>query len=239
MNASNTNNMNQDFLHQKRLDLSEACRRLARENMASGTSGNASVRISHSSDEMVLITPLGQPMSDIEPQDLSLVSIEGEPISENLPPSSETLLHIATYLARPEITAVVHTHPKFAGILAVSAKTLPALLDEMVINLGGPVSVADYAFPGTEELANSAVRSLGDRMAVILRNHGVIAAGMSLDDAVSNTMLVEHASQIFVYTSLLGETHALPYDIVERERELYKMRISVKLSNQQDYGHST
>ncbi|MQF69011.1 class II aldolase/adducin family protein [SAR202 cluster bacterium AD-804-J14_MRT_500m] len=231
--------MRLDNLHQERSHLSEACRRLATMNMSEGTAGNASVRIPGTSCEMVLITPLGQPMSKIKPENLCLINMEGDPIDENFPPSSETLLHLAAYRARPEITAVVHTHPKFAGILAVSAKPLPALLDEMVINLGGSILVADYAFPGTEELADAAVRVLGDRMAVILRNHGLITAGMNLDDAVSNTLLVEHASQIFVYTSLLGETHPLPNEIVEKERELYKMRISVKLSNQKDYGHST
>jgi len=207
--------------------------------MAVGSAGNASLRLPSGLGGLVLITPMGRPLDRLTPEELPLIDMEGDPVQESLPPSSETLLHLATYRARPEVGAVVHTHPVFAGVLAVAARPLPPVLDEMVIKLGGPVSVADYAFPGTEELAAAAVLALGDRMAVLLRNHGLITAGLTLDDAVENSLLTERASQIFVYTALLKEANPLPDDIVQMERELYKMRISAKLSNQEGHGHRT
>ena len=94
----------------------------------------------------------------------------------------------------------------------------------MVVYLGGPVEVAEYGFPGTEELAEAAADALGDRRAVLLRNHGMCAVGETLAEALRNAVLVERVAQIYAFAQLAGGATYVPEDAVEAERAVYMMR---------------
>ena len=84
--------------------------------------------------------------------------------------------------------------------------------------------MAEYAFPSTEELARNASHALGDRNAVLLRNHGMVGVGRTSWEALDICQMVERVAQIFVYTSLLGRALTLPPEIIEMEQELYRMQ---------------
>ena len=94
----------------------------------------------------------------------------------------------------------------------------------MVVRIGGPVCVSEYAFPGTKELANNVCHALADRKAVLIRNHGAVGVGENLNEALEICMLTERVAQIFVYSSLLGKVLPIPEDIVDVEVALYRMR---------------
>ena len=94
----------------------------------------------------------------------------------------------------------------------------------MVVYLGGPVEVAEYGFPGTEELADAAVGALGDRRAVLLRNHGMCAVGETIEAALRNAVLVERIAQVYAFAQMAGGATLVPEDAVEAERAVYKMR---------------
>ena len=124
-----------------------------------------------------------------------------------------------------DIGALIHTHSVYASVAAVGGLEIPPLVDEMVIRVGGGVQVAEYGFPTTEELAQNARRSLGDRNAVLLRNHGLVGVGRTPWDALEICQLVERVAKIFLYASLMGRANPLPPDVVQRERELYLMQM--------------
>ena len=145
--------------------------------------------------------------------------IEGEGV-----PSSESLTHVAVYRARPDVGCVIHTHSLYASVLAVAAVDLPPIIDEMVVYLGGPVKVAEYGFPSTEELGEKTVAALEDRNAVLVRNHGVVSAGAGVFEALRACELVERAAQIFVQASAFGHVQGLPPLAVEAERQIFKMQ---------------
>jgi L-fuculose-phosphate aldolase len=107
-------------------------------------------------------------------------------------------LHLAIYNARSDVQAVVHTHSTYASALAVLRLPIPQIIDELVFQLGGQVEVADYAFPGSRELADNVVEALGPRNAVLLANHGGLAVGSTLDRAYQNALLLERAAHIFL-----------------------------------------
>ena len=196
--------------------------------LVSGSSGNASMRVA---ENLILITPMGRPYRQMKAGDLVVIDLVGEPVVGDLVPSSETALHLELYGSRPDVGAVLHTHSVYASVPAVAALEIPALVDEMVLSIGGAISVAEYAFPSSEELAHNARAGLAERNAVLLRNHGAVGVGGTAQEALDVCLLVEHAAQIFVYASLLGRAVSLPAEIVEIERELFKMQRKAKALN--------
>ena len=202
-----------------------------------GSSGNVSMRISGGAhDGRVLITPSGAPYRTMAPEDLLVVDADGEPVEGEMMPSTETALHLAVYRNRRDVGGVVHAHSTYASVLAVAGLDLPPILDEMVIRVGGSVRAARYAFPSSAELAAEALKALGDRNAVLLRNHGLAAVGRTPREALDVCILVEHAARVFVYASLLGRAATLPPESVEIQESLFRMQNRVAESPRMDDG---
>ena len=221
---------------QERETLCQVCRRLVKTGLVVGSSGNVSMRLKTNDDDLVLITPMGLALEGLNPHELAVIDLEGEPVEEDLPPSSESALHLMVYRRRPDVGSVVHAHPIFSSVAAVSGREIPPIVDEVVIKIGGSVQVAEYAFPGTEELAEKAVDALGNRMAVLLRNHGLMTVGKSAEEALDNSLLVERLAQIFLYTTLSKGANPLPAEVVKIEEELYLMHRSVEKANGGPHG---
>jgi len=161
-----------------------------------GTAGNVSQRIGDTGS--VAITPSSKDYSCLDPDDIMVVSLDGEVLEGDRNPSIETPMHLAVYKARPDVSAVVHTHSVYATTLAVLRLPLPPIIDEFVVRLGGQVEVAKYAMPGTEELARNAIEALGPRNGVLLANHGPLCCAGTLHDALHNAQLLERAAQIYL-----------------------------------------
>ncbi len=187
-------------LDRAREDLVAFGRRLVRDDLVDGTSGNLSVR----TGELIAITPSGIPYLELEPADICLVhpGEPGTPTGGGGRPSTETPMHLAVYQAT-DARAVVHTHSPFAVALSSVLDELPAVHYAMAA-LGGPVRVAPYLRFGTPELAAAAVTGLTGRTAVILRNHGALAHGASLGQAYDRARTLEWLARVYWYASLAG-----------------------------------
>ncbi|MDU4961403.1 MAG: class II aldolase/adducin family protein [Sporomusaceae bacterium] len=183
-----------------RESLIEAGNALLDKGLVTGTWGNISVRIDH---RLFAVTPSGRSYRTLSPEDIAIVDAAGNHIA-GLPPSSELPLHLAIYAARPDIAAIVHTHSVFASACAVARRPIPAIIEDLVQLAGGDVAVAAYALPGTSELATNTVEALAAKFAVLLANHGAVACGKTLCEAMTAAELVEKAAQIFSWAQLLG-----------------------------------
>ena len=202
---------------------------MVKDGLVAGASGNASLQLQGRAEgALVLITPSNRPYAQMGPEDLVVIDLGGEQVEGELMPSSETALHLKLYKTRPDIRVVVHTHSIFASVAAVAGMAIPPVVDEMVIKVGGSVEVAEYAFPSSEELAERACLALGERNAVLLRNHGMVGVGGTLAEALEVCRLVERVAQIFVFASLLGKASPLPPEIIEIGRELFLMSRQAK-----------
>ena len=208
--------------HEKRAVV-ETAHELARIGLVSGSSGNVSTRLP---DErrLLAITPLGKACSEVEDHDIVIADFDAEPLEDGTMPSSETLLHAGIYLARPDVGAVIHTHSVYSSVAAVAGLEVPPVIDEMVIAIGGSIRVSKYAFPGTQELADNVLDALGDRGAALIRNHGAVAVGRGLGEALDVSALVERVSQVYVQASILGKMDLLPEKVIETETALYRMK---------------
>lgn len=205
----------------ERRALLAAARDMAASGLVAGTSGNLSLRLA---DGLYLITPTSTPYGTLSEADLVVINDELEPVGSDGIPSSESLLHLAIYLARPDISAVVHTHSIFASAAAAAGISIPPVLDEVVVQLGGAIECAEYGPPASEDLASKAVTALGERRAVLLRNHGVVGVGASPAEAVDACALVERVAHVYFISELAGGAKPLPPEIVEAEKAIYRMR---------------
>ena len=197
---------------EQRIELTEATREMYRRGLVGAYSGNTSLRLAGSGDEgLLLVTPTHHPYYRLQPDELVVVNLDGEPVSPApMRPSSETRLHLEIYRQRNDVQAVVHTHSIYASVAAVIGRDIPPLIDEMLLTIGGPVKVSKYAFPGTQELAEEAQVALGERNAALLRNHGVVGVGPDIWEALEVCDLVERLAQIFVMARNFGPRAAVP-----------------------------
>jgi L-fuculose-phosphate aldolase len=171
-----------------------------------------------------LLTPTQKPYATMSEADLVVVNHDLEPIDGDGVPSSESLLHLAVYRARPDVAAVAHTHSIYASAAAAAGIAIPPILDEVVVQLGGALECAEYGPPASEELASKAVKALGERRAVLLRNHGVVGVGSSPAEAVDACGLVERVAQVYFIAGLAGGAKSLPPEVIESEKAIYRMR---------------
>jgi L-fuculose-phosphate aldolase len=169
-----------------REDLLNSALALQALGLNQGTSGNASVR--HGGG--VLITPSGMPINEMSANSMVEMNLHGEAIDAGKP-SSEWRFHRDIYQARPEVGAVIHTHSMFATTLATLRLEIPAFHYMIAVVGGDSIRCSDYALFGTQRLSDSAIEALKDRRACLLANHGMIAVGKSLQQALDVALEVE------------------------------------------------
>jgi L-fuculose-phosphate aldolase len=149
--------------------------------LARGTSGNVSARV----DGGMVITPSGRPYDRMTADDMVEVLHDGRVPGRQRVPSSEWRIHHDVYAARPEIGAVVHTHPRFGTTLSILRREIPAVHYMIAVTGDTVIRCAAYATFGTPELSRNALAALGARSkACLLANHGAVALGRDLDEAL-------------------------------------------------------
>lgn len=188
-----------------------------------GRTGNLSVR----SGETVAITPSGVPYSEIEPADVPLVSIDGDRRAGSREPSSEVAMHLRMYRSLA-VEAIVHVHSPWATTLAVLGEELPPV-HYMLAAAGGTVPVAPYAPFGSTELAEKAVSAMegAETTACLLANHGLVAGGSDVDDALETAIAVESTARLYAQARSIGD----PVELSESE-------IEAAVAQFENYGQS-
>ena len=211
-----------DYLAERQ-EVLDAVRRIAGLGLVAHASGNVSRRIPTRDGDLYAVSASRVPYHRFGIDDVLVVDANVDPIVGDGIPSSESLAHLAVYAARPDVGAVIHTHSVHASAFAVAARPIPCVLDEQVVTLGGAVQVAEYGASASQQLADNAVRALGDGAAVLLRNHGVLGVGRDLEEAVAVVELVERVARVHLVSLQLGPPRELPPDVVAVEQKMYRM----------------
>ena len=202
-----------------------AARKMAGLGLVTGTAGNISVRLADKAGrELMAVTPASTSYESMTSDDIVVTDFDVEPVAGDRAPSSESLLHVGIYQRRSDAGAIVHTHSIYSSVLAVAGIDLPPVIDEVVVYVGGIIRVSRYGFPGTEQLADNVCDALGSNKAAFIANHGAVAVGRSLDEAMDICLLVERASQIYVMANGIGQVTPIPGEYVEASTTIYRMR---------------
>lgn len=182
---------------------------MQRRGLVEGTAGNLSAR---RSDGTVVVTPSSLDYETMGPDDLVVVDLGGNVVSARpgRSPTSELHLHLACYRAFDDIASVIHSHPVWATMFAVSHQPIPACIDEVATYVGGDVRCAEYAESGTADVGVRAVQALYGRGAALLANHGMVAVGPSPARVLHIIALVERSAQIAWGARALGGPIPIP-----------------------------
>ncbi len=158
-------------------------------------------------------------------QDIVICNRDGEVLSGGRQPSSETPLHRAVYSARPDFSALVHTHSPYATTFAVLGRPIPSV-HYMIASLGAPrIEVAPYATYGTPELAESvsSVFTYPTR-AILIANHGIITGGTTLKQAADAAETVEILALLYHRALSIGSPNLLTDVQVEQVMAKYRLK---------------
>ena len=184
--------------------LVDTARRMNAAGINQGTSGNLSVRLAGG----LLITPSGMAYDHMEPGDVVAIGFDGRSLGgspDGGSPSSEWRLHADLLRCRPEVSAVVHCHSVHATALACHGRAIPPFHYMVVMAGGADVRCAPYATFGSQELSDRALEALVDRKACLLAQHGQVALGKSLAEALRLAVEVETLSRMYLQALQLGE----------------------------------
>lgn len=205
-------------LQQEREQVVKFGREMLEEELTNGTMGNVSVR----DDDRFAMSPSGVPYEEVTHDKVPIVSVDGDKLEGELKPSSETPMHAIIYQEREDVGCIIHTHSPYATTFSSLSEPIPAS-HYLLAFAGRDVPVTDYAPPGTEELGQMAVDTMGpNRNAVLLQNHGVIAVGRTPSHAFKVAQMLEYSARIHYQASTIGDPEILPDSQIDQLTEMFR-----------------
>jgi L-fuculose-phosphate aldolase len=197
-----------------RREMVEYGKLLYQKGLTVGTAGNISLR---GEGRTMLITPTNTCKGMLEEDRLVLIDLDDGKVLGGGRPSIETPFHMALYRARPDINAVIHTHPVHCTALAVKGISVQTgLTPEGLLVLGREVPMVPYATPGTDDLAKVLSETSGNATAFLLEKHGAITVGKDMAEAFHRMETLEFMAQLQFNLHALGGAGPLPEDEICR-----------------------
>ena len=189
-----------------------ACQIIARFGQEDLTLGHASVR--GPEGRTVYIKRKGKALRDVRTEDVIGITLD-DPDGYLTPGAHlETVMHLETYLARPDVGAVIHTHPMYSIALGATAGGLELLShDGLLFPDGVPIFDGTAGLVTTPQDGKAVARALGPGRAVLLRNHGILVAGEDISWAVLTALTLERAARIQFIARVLGDPLPIPREV--------------------------
>lgn len=175
--------------------LAEACRILASAEQGDDVWGHATVRVPGAST--FWMKPAGLGLEEIRAEDLLLVDLDGRVVRGRHPRHSEVFIHAEIFRARPEVGAVVHTHPVPSTVFASLGVPLRPITHEGSNFVPPDVPRFDETTDliVTPQRGKAVARTLGARPVLFLVSHGIVTVGASIEEAVVNALLLDKAAR--------------------------------------------
>jgi L-ribulose-5-phosphate 4-epimerase len=208
------------LLRDYRREVLEKAQQIVIDGLAYGAGGNISAQDPESG--LIAITPSAIEYAKMSAEDIVIIDEHGKVVEGKWKPTSETPMHTIFYRERDEVHAVVHTHAPYASVFAIIDEPIPMVVTEAALCVGGPVQVAPYTRPGTDELAQVVLDTMGSGVSVLLGQHGMITVGHNLDEAYATTIATEVSARLTIFARSMGAAPlALDLNEVAELRELY------------------
>jgi L-fuculose-phosphate aldolase len=191
------------LLADEREAVARASRHLAEEGLVIGTAGNISAR----KGDLVAVTPTGADLGTVTAEMVTVIDLDGAVVDGELAPTTEVPLHTGVYRAT-NARAITHAHAMASTALGCCLDELPPL-HYSCLGLGGAPRTAAYATFGSPELAENVIAALEGRNAALMQNHGSVAYGSTMDQAVERLELLEWLSELYWRSSSMGVPRVL------------------------------
>lgn len=188
-------------LEQKlRLELAKEARRIGELGLCEGREGNISARLGDS----MLVKATGQFLSDATPKDFVKVRLANRDADWRREPSIEVNMHRLLYVKRPDVEAVVHTHPPFVTSFCVAGLRLEPVTTEAAFYFPKGIDLLPKEEPGSLRLAEAVSENMEKGVdSLLLESHGLVTLGPSLHDAIQLSIVAERTAQVAILSRLL------------------------------------
>ena len=199
-----------DALREK---LIEAGRVLVSEDQGDYVAGHITVRLPDDANRFLMKAAcIG--LEEMTRDNIITVNIEGEKVGGTMPRHNEVYIHSEVLRARPDIQSVIHTHPAHAvAFSSLGVPLKPISNDSVVFAEGVPVFSETTDLIVDQARGKAVAKCLGGHGALLLRNHGIVTAGRSIEEAVFLAIKLEKACRL----QLMAETAGGPKLFVKDE----------------------
>ena len=195
-----------------------ACRILAAHGYEDLTLGHVSAR--DSEPDVMWIKRKGVSLGEVTPGDVLRTSINGD-FQNASDMHLEAVLHTEVYRARPDVRCVVHGHPLHATAFGAAHADLAFISHDAVLFKEGIAALDEVPELIVGKSQGEVVaRALGERSALLMRNHGVVVVGKDVPWAVLTALTLERAVQLQATAASLGELRPVPDEAVEPLHEM-------------------
>jgi L-fuculose-phosphate aldolase len=191
------------LLADEREAVAGASRHLAERGLVIGTAGNISAR----QGDLIAVTPTGADLATVTAEMVTVIDLEGQVVDGDLVPTSEVPLHTGIYAATTA-RAITHAHAMASIAVSCSHDELPPL-HYSCLGLGGAPRTAAYATFGSQELADNVIEALEGRNAAMMQNHGSVAYGSTMTEAIERLELLEWLAELYWRAASLGTPRVL------------------------------
>jgi L-ribulose-5-phosphate 4-epimerase len=194
-----------------------------RRGIVHGTAGNFSIRDRESG--LIAISPSGMPYPTVTAADVVIVDEDANVVDGSRKPSSETPMHTMIMKEHPRIGAIVHTHSHYSTVVGTIRDYLPPILTEVCCVVGERVPVSRYGMTAVPDIGQSILESMdGETRAVLMKNHGLISLGETIDEAMLISEIVEEGAKVYVNALAANggkEPAFVPADLIPEMRERF------------------
>ena len=197
-----------------RLRIAVARRILAREGCTSGVAGHVSERAA--GEDAFYVSPF-EYFDETVPERVIKVSFDLELLAGDWEPSPAIEFHASLYRARTDVNAIVHTHAHHSAVLSTVGKPL-GMYNDVSCLFFDEQALLDEADASAIVMGDHLVEAAGvDKHVVLLKNHGVVILGESLEVATVEAFSFEEAARIHIEATMIGGTeHTADYAMAKK-----------------------
>ena len=190
--------------------LAAAFRLMAKLNLNMGVAGHVTARDPLLPDYF-WVNPFGVPYCRMRPADLSLVRHDGVVIEGGAINAAAFAIHAEIHRVRADVACAAHGHPVYGTAWAALGRPLAPINQDVCAFFEDHVVFAEDMglVVGMEEGRRIALALAGCK-AAILRNHGLLTVGRTVDEALWWFVLMDRCCQVQLLAEAAGKPHVLP-----------------------------
>jgi len=196
--------------------LAACCRILAAEGHESGLAGQVTARAEKPGTWWTL--EFGYGFDEATAGRMVLVDEDLKPLSGGRP-NPGVRFHVWIYRKRPHVRAIVHTHAPHASALACTGTSLKTIhMDSAMLH--GTAHLPEWpGVPVADDEGRIISGALGDAKTILLANHGLLAAGASVEEATYLAVFFERAARMQLRAMAAGGFKEVKRELAEEARE--------------------
>jgi L-fuculose-phosphate aldolase len=217
------------MLEELRKEVTDTAIAMFKAGLSEGAEGNVSARDRETG--YIAITGSQIPYTEITPDDIVIVTADGEKVWGKVKPSSETPMHTYFFRNRPEVGAIMHFHSEYAIAASIAHCTIPPITFQIALNIGSSIVAVDWTNPGTEEMGSKTLAAMvaENARAALLANHGALVLADDLNGALESAKAVEGGARMYSKVRSFGEPIPIPKDRVAFFYEMWhKSKVGIK-----------